>query len=202
MAHAPRKQGTQSRAKATEAAIVEAAARILESAGAAGLTTNHIAERAGVSIGSLYQYFPNKQAVIAALLRREWTAMLEALRAVADQAEAPRARLLGYVEVAMAHQFARPVLAVQLEHIQTGLDIAHEAAALTREVEAVIAEAVIAYRPDADRAAVRDVVTICRALINEAALREDIGPDALRPRLLRALFGYLDAAAPARLSPA
>ncbi|MEJ1992433.1 MAG: TetR family transcriptional regulator [Maritimibacter sp.] len=196
MAHAPRKQGRQSRAKATEAAIVEAAARILESAGAAGLTTNHIAERAGVSIGSLYQYFPNKQAVIAALLRREWAAMLAALQAVADRAETPQARLLGFVEVAMAHQFARPALAVQLEHIETGLDLVADATALAHEVEAAIAEAVQAYRPEAGPMAARDVVTICRALINEAALREDIGPDALRPRLLRALFGYLDAQAP------
>ena len=57
----PRKTAQQARAKVTLGAIIEAAARILETQGLDGLTTNHIAATAGVSIGSLYQYFPNKQ---------------------------------------------------------------------------------------------------------------------------------------------
>ncbi|MCC6009015.1 MAG: TetR/AcrR family transcriptional regulator [Rhodobacteraceae bacterium] len=54
----------QGRSKATVAAILEAGARILAERGWAGFNTNVIAERAGVSIGSLYEYFPNKQALI------------------------------------------------------------------------------------------------------------------------------------------
>lgn len=54
----------QSRSKATVAAIVEAAARILAERGWAGFNTNAVAERAGVSIGSLYEYFPDKQALV------------------------------------------------------------------------------------------------------------------------------------------
>lgn len=54
----------QSRSKATVAAILEAAAQILAERGWAGFNTNVIAERAGVSIGSLYEYFPNKQALV------------------------------------------------------------------------------------------------------------------------------------------
>ena len=54
----------QGRSKATVAAILEAGARILAERGWAGFNTNAIAERAGVSIGSLYEYFPNKQALI------------------------------------------------------------------------------------------------------------------------------------------
>ncbi|MFN3834720.1 MAG: TetR/AcrR family transcriptional regulator [Glycocaulis sp.] len=53
----------QSRSKATVAAILEAAARILAEQGWAGFNTNAIAARAGVSIGSLYEYFPGKQAL-------------------------------------------------------------------------------------------------------------------------------------------
>jgi AcrR family transcriptional regulator len=54
----------QSRSKATVAAIVEAAARILAEQGWAGFNTNAVAARAGVSIGSLYEYFPDKQALL------------------------------------------------------------------------------------------------------------------------------------------
>lgn len=50
---------------------MQAAAHILEEAGYDGFTTNHVARRAGVSIGSLYQYFPNKQSLIAALVERQ-----------------------------------------------------------------------------------------------------------------------------------
>jgi AcrR family transcriptional regulator len=52
------------------AAILDAAAEILAEGGYAALTTNHLAERAGVSIGSLYHYFPNKEAIIAALAKQ------------------------------------------------------------------------------------------------------------------------------------
>lgn len=66
----PRKKPTQARSKATVDAIVVAAAQVLQSKGYAGATTDRIAERAGVSVGSLYQYFPNKDALIVALAER------------------------------------------------------------------------------------------------------------------------------------
>ncbi len=66
----PRKEPRQPRARATVDAILLAAAHILKTEGFERATTNRIAERAGVSIGSLYQYCPNKQAVVAALRER------------------------------------------------------------------------------------------------------------------------------------
>ena len=66
----PRKEATQRRAQQTVEAILEAAAQVLTERGYAAGTTNHIAERAGVSIGSLYQYFPNKDAILVALVER------------------------------------------------------------------------------------------------------------------------------------
>src|SRR6187551_546669 len=66
----PRKLPHQERAQGTVDALLDALARILvEEPGSA--TTNSVAERAGVSVGSLYQYFPNKDAMVAALLRRQ-----------------------------------------------------------------------------------------------------------------------------------
>ncbi len=63
----PRKQPAQARSKATVAAILTAAAQVFERHGYAAGTTDRIAERAGVSVGSVYQYFPNKSAILVAL---------------------------------------------------------------------------------------------------------------------------------------
>lgn len=64
----PRRSPVQGRSRDTVQAILEAAARIFAARGYAGTTTNHIADCAGVSIGSLYEYFPNKDALLVALL--------------------------------------------------------------------------------------------------------------------------------------
>ena len=71
-AHAlqPRRKPVQRRSTATVEAIIEAAAQVFARHGYAAGTTNRIAERAGVSIGTLYQYFPNKDAILLALTER------------------------------------------------------------------------------------------------------------------------------------
>src|SRR6516165_902175 len=65
-----RRKPTQARARATMDMIFEATARIIERDGIAALNTNRIAERAGISIGSLYEYFPNKDAILIAMARQ------------------------------------------------------------------------------------------------------------------------------------
>lgn len=67
---APRKRPRQQRSQATWAAILDAAAQLFQRHGYGGTTTNKVAERAGVSIGSLYQYFPDKDALLLALAER------------------------------------------------------------------------------------------------------------------------------------
>ncbi|MEQ1709517.1 MAG: TetR/AcrR family transcriptional regulator [Terricaulis sp.] len=66
-----RREAQRSGSRETVELIFEATARILAAHGRAGLNTNRIAEVAGVSIGSLYGYFPNKQAILLAMARRE-----------------------------------------------------------------------------------------------------------------------------------
>jgi AcrR family transcriptional regulator len=66
----PRKRPRQQRSAETVERIVDAAARIFDERGYRATTTNHVAELAGVSIGSLYQYFPNKDALLVALAER------------------------------------------------------------------------------------------------------------------------------------
>ena len=71
----PRKRPRQQRSKATVDTILEATTRVLVKHGFDGLSTNAVAAAAGVSIGSLYQYFPNKEALVAALIDRHMEEM-------------------------------------------------------------------------------------------------------------------------------
>lgn len=64
-----RKQPSQARSQATVETILEAAARVFAKQSLAGFNTNRVADVAGVNVGSLYQYFPNKKALVVALLR-------------------------------------------------------------------------------------------------------------------------------------
>jgi AcrR family transcriptional regulator len=77
----PRKQPVQTRSEATVLAICEASVQVLLAVGYRKLTTTRVAERAGVSVGTLYQYFPNRQALIRAVMERylmEMSASIEA----------------------------------------------------------------------------------------------------------------------------
>jgi AcrR family transcriptional regulator len=66
-----RKKPAQARSEQTVATIIEATAQVLEREGEAALTTNRLAERAGFSIGTLYQYFPNNDSILRLLAERE-----------------------------------------------------------------------------------------------------------------------------------
>jgi len=76
----PRKQASQGRSRATVDALVEATARILIKEGFDKASTNHIAEKAGVSVGSLYQYFPSKEALVAAVIDRHQQELRQVVR--------------------------------------------------------------------------------------------------------------------------
>jgi len=73
----PRKTAQQFRSKETVKAIVQAASYILLSEGVKGFNTNNIAKRAGVSIGSLYQYFPNKDSISSMLFENFFSDQIE-----------------------------------------------------------------------------------------------------------------------------
>ena len=67
-----RKRPQQARSNDLVAAILEAAIQVLAQEGAARFTTTRVADRAGVSVGSIYQYFPNKAAILFRLQSDEW----------------------------------------------------------------------------------------------------------------------------------
>jgi AcrR family transcriptional regulator len=100
----PRKQPRQRRSRVTVEAIVDAAARILKEVGYAGANTNAIAETAGVSIGSLYEYFPNKDAILVAVAERHVARMMADVERLLEDAHAapePLDRLLRRFVLAM-----------------------------------------------------------------------------------------------------
>jgi AcrR family transcriptional regulator len=76
----PRKKASQERSRATVDALIEATARVLVREGFERASTNRIAAEAGASIGSLYQYFPTKEALVAAVIERHKNDMMEVLR--------------------------------------------------------------------------------------------------------------------------
>ena len=75
----PRKAPRQPRARATVDAIIEAAEQLTRNQGVAAWTTNHVAERAGVSIGTLYQYFPSKESLLTTLYLQRRATRVDAL---------------------------------------------------------------------------------------------------------------------------
>jgi AcrR family transcriptional regulator len=98
-----RKQPKQARANDLIAAVLDAAIQVLRVEGAARFTTARVAERAGVSVGSLYQYFPNKAAILFRLQSDEWRRTSELLRDILEDRDLPpmaRLRML-------AHAFLR-----------------------------------------------------------------------------------------------
>lgn len=98
-----RKQPQQARSNELVAAILDAAVQVLAKEGAERFTTARVAERAGVSVGSLYQYFPNKAAILFRLQSDEWRSTSELLRGIlTDRTKPPPARLR-----ALVHAFIR-----------------------------------------------------------------------------------------------
>ena len=82
----PRKTPVQARSTATVDAIYEATIQVLLSEGAERLTTTRVAERAGVSVGTLYQYYPNKQSLLFAVLEGHMNKVAEAVEAACEHA--------------------------------------------------------------------------------------------------------------------
>jgi AcrR family transcriptional regulator len=125
IALSPRKAPRQSRSAVTVTAILDATARILVERGYAATSTNAVAERAGVSVGSLYQYFPNKDALIAALHTRHIEQMRLVIERSFDRAmhgsleEALGELIEGAVE---AHRVEADLHRV-LQHQLAGLDV-------------------------------------------------------------------------------
>jgi AcrR family transcriptional regulator len=198
-----RRQPRQQRARQTVDAVLDSVARLLERRGAHAITTNRIAETAGVSIGSVYQYFPNKQAIYVALLARhleEIERIVEAKLAVHEGGSLEK-RIRALVEAmvdAHAHQPALyDLLFAQVPH-RTEADLRHEIRMRAAFHSAIAPRS--EERPRA-RGRARDVdrtlfvlMNMVEALSHAAVLRRPAGLSlaAATDEAVRAVLAYLD----------
>ncbi|PRF32635.1 TetR family transcriptional regulator [Burkholderia multivorans] len=189
----PRKIPQQSRAEQTVATILEAAARILETQGLQGLNTNLVALRAGVSIGSLYQYFPGKDALIVALIQRERGLFLAEGESALGEPTGRQA-LTHLIAVAVRQQLRRPILARLLDFEEGRPPIAKElrqsTAAFRELIRQILTRSDLPPQPEIE-IAVDDLFTIVRAMVDAAGDRGEVNREDLEQRVSRALFGYL-----------
>jgi AcrR family transcriptional regulator len=94
----PRKQPTQARSTATVEAILDATVQVLLAVGKESLTTTRVASRAGVSVGTLYQYYPNKRSLLQAALRRHLETVSDAtIRACERHRGEPLCEMIGAI---------------------------------------------------------------------------------------------------------
>jgi AcrR family transcriptional regulator len=193
----PRKSPGQARSRATWEAIVEAAAQIVGERGLAGFNTNAVAERAGVSIGSLYQYFPNKDALMVALIARQQQQQAARLEAAADMlAQASlEDTVRTLVRAAMHHHHDDAVFASAIDHEEARLPV-HEAvdAALHRG-GAVLRALLQRHRNEIpglnlDRAA-RTLPALVRAVVDSWANLPEPQLAVAEDEAVRAVLGYL-----------
>jgi AcrR family transcriptional regulator len=189
-----RKRPRQLRSMDTVNLILEAAAVTLEKDGFPGYNTNAIAARAGVSVGSLYQYFPNKDALTAMLIERETAVLVADIEAAVKHAN-PHESLTGIIAACVAHQTRRPALARLLDIEEARLPIQRQNKRVTDKVQRAIMSCVTDY--PATRALDVAVVTfdlfaMMRGIADAAGERRDTNSEQLRERVERAVFGYLE----------
>ncbi len=121
---ASRKTPTQARSTATVEAICEAAIQVLLALGSDRLTTTRVAERAGVSVGTLYQYFPNKQSLLYAVLDQHLSHLADAMESTCERHRHQPLRTMAEAIVGafVDAKMERADISVALYHIASDLD--------------------------------------------------------------------------------
>jgi AcrR family transcriptional regulator len=176
----PRKYPTQERAKATNDAIIEASTQLLLEQGYDRFTTARAAERAGVSIGSLYQYFPNKAALAAAVIDRCCEEFIVALdRALEGRPRITLAECIGaIVDVVLAsHQLAPDLHKVVID-LAPRIGVADRTDTMSRKmaeaIEAVLRMHTDEIAPEIDLSIAATIIeTLLVALSHRAAMAEE-----------------------------
>ena len=199
----PRKRPRQRRSKATVDAILEATARVLVEEGIDRASTNRIAEVAGVSIGSLYQYFPSKEALVMSLLEQHCERMLGLLlRSSVDLADAPLEKAVRtYVRAVIEAHALEPKLhqVLILQAITMGLDTVAEIEQRARDVvRAFLEKRRDEILPNDLEMAAYVLVSAVEAATHRALLEtpEDVAWDSMERELCALILRYLRGRAP------
>jgi AcrR family transcriptional regulator len=194
----PRKTPRQARALATQEAIVEAAAHIIAGGGLAAFNTNVVAERAGVSIGSLYQYFPNKDALMVALIKRGLGRQLDtfgaAVNAVSANADLP-AVVRSLIQAAMQHHRDNSLLATAIDHEEARLPIQADLDRNLHSAGEWVRTALLRHNPAIDPVgldrATRTLPALVRAVTDAWANLTPPQLDVAEEEAVRSVLGYL-----------
>lgn len=192
-----RKHPRQNRSRAKVEGILAAAADIVSGRGLEAVTTNAVAARAGISIGSLYQYFPGKAALLAALIRDERANLLEAVeRIVSSDAAHSLANLVDeLIEATVAHYLARPSLSRTLNLARTQLPPDPEAAEFSARITMLVAARLDELTIPRPETTAQDILAILHGMIDAASEAQEGDRSALSDRTRRAVMGYLQVAA-------
>jgi AcrR family transcriptional regulator len=191
-----RKQPTQTRSKATVGAIVEAATRILSDHGWAGFTTNKVAEAAGVSIGSYYQYFPDKHSLIEAILDRHFddcrSVMKNALEGRKPLSRFVNELIDGIIAIHSVNPSLHKVLLDEAPRSETFRD---PHSAFEKEYLGYFCAAAAKYRTSKGIASDRTVGTIVSdavdGVVHNAARRGTLQTVEVRNELVRMITSYM-----------
>ena len=187
----PRKRAAQERSRATVAAILEATARILADDGLDAVTTNAVAGRAGVSVGSLYQYYPNREAILADLLRGKLAALAVAVGDATDEPTFDSA-LRAMLRALARSYIQRPALAAALLYVETLVGADEDIAALRAKLGRETVAFLKAHGASDPELAARDITALVRGMALAAGLNGERDVEALVARMERAVRGYLD----------
>lgn len=200
-----RRLPVQARAQRTVDAVLKASRLLFARRGYAGTTTNHIAERAGVSIGSLYEYFPSKDAILVALVESHLDdgerVLRDAAAAIAASHPSPLAHVVRTIVGAMVELHARDHELHRIFFEETRLPrrvrarVAAIEARATEEL-ALLLGARPDVRVDDPRLAAAIVVRTVEALTHRFVVHPDAGADqdAYVDEIVRLLLGYLSRA--------
>ena len=195
-----RKKPTQKRSRETVACVLEAATQILETVGLPGYNTNAVAARAGISIGSLYQYFPGKESITLALIEASHEHIIKVQKDTLNETQGQPLSsalntLLTYLielHTGPKHQLIR-ILELEEERLPSSAQLT----ALETEIEQLNQIFFSRYinpkacsKTDLEHIS-RDTICVVRAMFDTAAQRNLLDDPHLLTRLHRMLSGYL-----------
>ncbi len=193
----PRKAPKQDRSAFMVEAIIEAATRVLAAHALAGFNTNRVAEVAGVSIGSLYQYFPNKDALISTLIAREQEKLcIDIERCVQRGIEKSLLETVkALARIGIKHQNVDALFAAAIDHEERRLPLdamlAPYQARIICAIETMIARHTAEISICVPKTAARDCLMIAKTLVESEVIAQPSARRELSARVTHALMGYL-----------
>ncbi|MCJ9704834.1 TetR/AcrR family transcriptional regulator [Bradyrhizobium sp. SHOUNA76] len=191
-----RKEPRQARSRATVETIIQAGARILSDEGWAGFTTNKVADNAGVSIGSLYQYFPDKLSLVDAIRRRHLDDCLAVMRKSQAKELSSVQFVANLVDAMIAAHSVYPGLhRVLLDEAPSSDDHRNPHSEFEVEYLAYYSKAVAIHRKrppnSADQTAALIISDTIDGVIHNAARRGTLADPTVRKELVRLISLYL-----------